>query len=134
MKLFLILAAVLVCLSSCVPRKAKTSSSATASDVRFLKLPASAKNIRFWDDGNNQVATFDVPEEDFRRMFAKFHHGAVEGGGTDIGLGLAICRSIVRLHDGRAWAESVPGGGTAFRFSLPLEPPPLPPPRDDVPT
>ena len=33
----------------------------------------------------------------------------------------AICRAIVKLHGGRAWAERVPGGGTAFRFSLPVE-------------
>jgi two-component system, OmpR family, sensor histidine kinase KdpD len=55
------------------------------------------------------------------RAFAKFSRGTVEGGGTDIGLGLAICRAIVRLHGGQAWAEHTPGGGTAFRFSLPLE-------------
>ena len=73
-----------------------------------------------------------VPQAELERMFAKFHHGTVENGGTDIGLGLAICRSIVRLHGGRAWAESVPGGGTAFRISLPLDAPPAPPPTDDA--
>lgn len=62
-----------------------------------------------------------LSDKDLERVFAKFHHGRVEGGGTDIGLGLAICRAIVRLHGGRAWAESVPGGGTAFRFTLPLQ-------------
>ena len=62
-----------------------------------------------------------LSEGDLERVFAKFHRGSVEGAGTDIGLGLAICRAIVRLHGGRAWAESVPGGGTAFRFTLPLE-------------
>ena len=44
-----------------------------------------------------------------------------------MGLGLAICRSIVRLHRGNAWAEHMPGGGTAFRFTLPVEAaPPVP--------
>ena len=28
---------------------------------------------------------------------------------------------IVRLHGGKAWAERIPGGGTAFRFTLPVE-------------
>jgi two-component system sensor histidine kinase KdpD len=68
-----------------------------------------------------------VRDTQFERLFAKFHHGAVEGGGTGVGLGLAICRAIVRLHGGSAWAERAPGGGTAFRFTLPLEPaPPVP--------
>jgi len=62
-----------------------------------------------------------LSERDLERVFAKFHHGSVEGGGTDIGLGLAICRAIIRLHGGRAWAERVSGGGTAFRFTLPVE-------------
>lgn len=62
-----------------------------------------------------------VPDRDFERLFAKFHHGTVEGAGGGVGLGLAICRAIVRLHGGQAWAEQVPGGGTAFRFTLPLE-------------
>jgi signal transduction histidine kinase len=31
------------------------------------------------------------------------------------------------LHDVKAWAERVPGGGTAFRFTLPREPFPAPP-------
>ena len=44
-----------------------------------------------------------------------------------VGLGLAICRSIVRLHGGRVWAEKMPGGGSAFRFVLPIEAAPQPP-------
>lgn len=62
-----------------------------------------------------------LSDSELERVFAKFHHGSVEGGGTDVGLGLAICRAIVRLHGGRAWADRVPAGGTAFRFTLPLE-------------
>jgi len=36
-----------------------------------------------------------------------------------MGLGLAICRSILETHGGRLWATSAPGGGTVFRFFLP---------------
>jgi two-component system sensor histidine kinase KdpD len=68
-----------------------------------------------------------LPEGDVERVFAKFHRGSVEGGGSGMGLGLAIARSIVRLHGGRAWAERVPAGGTVFRFALPIdEAPPVP--------
>jgi two-component system sensor histidine kinase KdpD len=69
-----------------------------------------------------------IAERDVERVFEKFHHGSVESSEAGMGLGLAICRAIVRLHDGKAWAERVSGGGTAFHFTLPVEaPPPLAP-------
>jgi two-component system sensor histidine kinase KdpD len=68
-----------------------------------------------------------VPEADVERIFQKFNRGAIEEAGTGMGLGLAICRAIIRLHGGKAWAERVPAGGTAFRFTLPVEDaPPIP--------
>ncbi len=35
-----------------------------------------------------------------------------------MGVGLSICRTIVESHGGKIWAESKPGEGTAFRFTL----------------
>jgi two-component system, OmpR family, sensor histidine kinase KdpD len=68
-----------------------------------------------------------IDDRDVERVFAKFGRGTSEGPGGGVGLGLAICRAIVRLHQGRAWAERLAGGGIAFRFSLPVEEPPRPP-------
>jgi len=35
-----------------------------------------------------------------------------------MGLGLSICRTIIEASGGRIWAESRPGGGTSFHFTL----------------
>lgn len=44
-----------------------------------------------------------------------------------VGLGLAICEAVVRLHGGRIGAENRPDGGARFWFTLPLgTPPPMP--------
>ncbi len=68
-----------------------------------------------------------IDDGDMERIFAKFQRGTAEAGGGGIGLGLAICRAIVRLHGGNLWAEKVPGGGCAFRFTLPVDAVPRPP-------
>ena len=53
------------------------------------------------------------------RIFDKFYRAkpAREGG---VGLGLTICRGIIEAHGGRIWAENRPGGGSVFRFAIPL--------------
>jgi two-component system sensor histidine kinase KdpD len=65
-----------------------------------------------------------LPPGDPERLFDKFYRGTTETSVAGVGLGLAICRAVVRLHGGRIWAERRPQGGAAFRFTLPLEAPP----------
>jgi two-component system sensor histidine kinase KdpD len=70
-----------------------------------------------------------LPPGDEDALFGKFQRGAPEGAVGGVGLGLAICRAIVKLHGGRIWADRRPKGGAAFRFALPLESPPAMPPE-----
>ena len=60
-----------------------------------------------------------LPGNDPEILFEKFQRGAPEGAAGGIGLGLAICRTIVSLHGGRIWAENRSPHGAAFRFSVP---------------
>jgi two-component system sensor kinase FixL len=48
---------------------------------------------------------------------------SVSGKADGMGLGLYLCRLIVAAHGGRIWAEGNPGGGSIFRFTIPLSPP-----------
>jgi C4-dicarboxylate-specific signal transduction histidine kinase len=71
--------------------------------------------------GNLQVTVEDngcglSPEIEPDRLFEPFYGTKPES----MGVGLAICHSVVESHGGRIWAEPRPAEGAAFSFTLPL--------------
>jgi len=61
-----------------------------------------------------------IPPESLSRIFERFYKVDRARGQSGTGLGLAIARHIVEGHGGRIWAESTPGHGATFRFTLPV--------------
>jgi len=57
-----------------------------------------------------------IPASDIDRIFEPLFSTKPDG----LGMGLAICRTIVEAHGGQLWADRTPpGGGATFRFVLP---------------
>jgi PAS domain S-box-containing protein len=54
---------------------------------------------------------------DTERVFTAFYTTKPKG----MGMGLAICRSMVEAHGGRMWASANEPRGAVFQFTLPLE-------------
>lgn len=69
-----------------------------------------------------------IRPEELARIFERFYKADrarskssyIGPGGVGSGLGLAIARHVVEAHGGRISAESIPGEGSTFTFTLPI--------------
>jgi two-component system sensor histidine kinase KdpD len=80
------------------------------------------------DAGDEVHVTVDdngpgLPGGDPERLFDKFQRGIQEGTIVGVGLGLSICRAIVRAHGGTITAGARPGGGARLELTLPAKEP-----------
>lgn len=64
-----------------------------------------------------------IPEEEIPYLFESYIPGSDKplDSSRGMGIGLSICMSIIRAHNGRMEAGNRLSGGAAFRFYLPLE-------------
>ena len=77
------------------------------------------------DNGLVEIAIADtgpgIPRDDQEAIFQEFEQSPSSKGAEGTGLGLPLSRKLVELHGGRLWLESEVGGGSTFRFTLPLK-------------
>ena len=96
-----------------------------------IKFSPAASSIEINIEPQGEYIQFSVKDkgvglnaDDQIRVFEPFYQ--VEGslsrnhGGT--GLGLTICRGIIEAQKGKIWAESKPGLGSTFYFTVPIKP------------
>jgi NtrC-family two-component system sensor histidine kinase KinB len=61
-----------------------------------------------------------IPFEEQSKIFDKFVQIKSDKALGGSGLGLTICKEIVRAHGGTLWVDSTPGEGSTFTFTLPI--------------
>ena len=60
-----------------------------------------------------------LPPHDTQRIFEKFFRGQSSSHHVGLGLGLAICKAIIQLHQGTITARNRDGGGAEFQVTIP---------------
>jgi signal transduction histidine kinase len=78
--------------------------------------------------GHAQVSVSDdgigIPAKDLSKVFERFFQveSHLTRRNTGMGLGLSVAKTMIELHGGRIWVESVEGKGSTFTFLLPVKP------------
>jgi signal transduction histidine kinase len=63
-----------------------------------------------------------IPKDELTFVFEKFSQSSKtksKAGGT--GLGLPICEEIIKMHQGKIWAENGINSGAIFQFDIPID-------------
>ncbi|MBF0564664.1 MAG: PAS domain-containing protein [Nitrospirae bacterium] len=98
--------------------------------VKFTDSGTITCKAEMRETGENQneivVSVIDtgmgIDKENHEKVFEKFRQigDTLVGKPKGTGLGLPICKQIIRHHGGRIWVESKPGEGSNFSFALPV--------------
>jgi PAS domain S-box-containing protein len=75
-------------------------------------------------DGAARVRVLDrgigIDASEAERLFESFYRSKNVGRVGGVGVGLSVCRRLIRAIDGECWARAREGGGSEFGFSVPL--------------
>ena len=90
-----------------------------------LKYTAGAVTVRVARRGNDAILEVEdrgpgISETEREKVFARFVRGTTAAGTNGLGLGLSLVSEIAKWHGGAASLDSVQGGGSRFRITLPL--------------
>lgn len=96
-----------------------------------IKVSAVQKKIEDTTSGNDKFEIWvsvnntgiGIAKEKQREIFEKFYQiksDILTNKPEGIGLGLSICKEIIRCHNGTIWVQSTPETGSTFTFSLPV--------------
>jgi signal transduction histidine kinase len=90
-----------------------------------LKYTAGAVTVRVERRGNDAMLEVEdrgpgISETERDKIFARFVRGTTAAGTNGLGLGLSLVSEIAKWHGGDASLDSVQGGGSRFRITLPV--------------
>jgi signal transduction histidine kinase/integral membrane sensor domain MASE1 len=85
----------------------------------IARISARRQGTEWWISVQDNGIGIDKEHQEAVFLMFKRLHAADAYPGT--GVGLALCRKIVQLHQGRLWVESTPGEGSTFIVALPVD-------------
>ncbi|MBX9686109.1 MAG: response regulator [Candidatus Obscuribacterales bacterium] len=108
-----------IALENLLSNALKYSSKVETAKIEFGEHETSRKNLRIFFIKDNG-AGFEMSQSKYLfKLFSRLH-APEDFPGT--GVGLATVQRVIHKHGGEVWAESHPGQGACFYFSLPDEP------------
>jgi signal transduction histidine kinase len=92
--------------------------------VKYSKTDTTIQISCIQVDGFTQVSVTDegmgINQDDISKLFERYYRVDNNNKISGFGIGLYLSAEIIERHQGKIWAESEPGKGSIFYFTLPL--------------